>query len=726
MNTKNTTALIITSALAGGAAHGAIVYTNYNNLVIDGRDGAAEFDVSPDFNSHYFLLYQDSNSQKPEVRGDGINSFVLARTWQDTNNMDLNNRTYGGLPLTLGGVIVNSQMQDVNAAKQQNGITSLTIQTNGYFNERPDNNDDDTGGSKSMYDIGDWGNTTTNTAYVGLVMVNGAITNFAWVHFTWSDPSSSSQDSTVQLTLIDGAYESAPNIGIPTSAGTTNLPIVLNVPGSVTTYSGASFQLPAQVDYALGYQWQAGPVGSGVYTNLSDGGLISGSSTSVLTIKSATPAATADYVLVATNYAGAVTSSPPATVTILPPGPTPTTANGWFNAFQAQADMVYAGGQQNVSYQAANGKVYWLFNNLAEGTMDPTSDAFNSNVTLLDNKILLESGDSRVPTDLTPSAVDSLPTDSATYYFKDMFEANGNAYALLQKTDPFTHLNSLGSALAKYNIDSSGALAFLGYDATPASLADGGTNVVDIQWADSAVVQNGFVYFFGEHQPTDGIDSDGTFLARVPTANVENPNDWTFWNGTAWDVNETNVVPVITNSVSVVRLYNGAWVAVNKVLGMSGTNTYAYAAAEPQGPYTQQLLFTDPTPDAIGGVGTTTNSATGVDEYYYSVNPALHPEYPLNSGKLLVSIDYWDYSSSNYNIDDAGLFKPRFYEVTLTGLPVVISIQKVGANVVLNWSSGLLLQAPSLAGPWTTNSATSPYTLSPAGTSQMFYRVLAQ
>ena len=48
------------------------------------------------------------------------------------------------------------------------------------------------------------------------------------------------------------------------------------------------------------------------------------------------------------------------------------------------------------------------------------------------------------------------------------------------------------------------------------------------------------------------------------------------------------------------------------------------------------------------------------------------------------------------------------------------------ANVVLNWSSGLLLQAPSLAGPWTTNSATSPYTLSPAGTSQMFYRVLAQ
>jgi hypothetical protein len=74
----NTTVFLAISALAGGAAHGAIVYTNYNNLAIVGRNGSGAFDLSTTNSSHFSLLYQDSNSQKPEVRGDGINSFVLA------------------------------------------------------------------------------------------------------------------------------------------------------------------------------------------------------------------------------------------------------------------------------------------------------------------------------------------------------------------------------------------------------------------------------------------------------------------------------------------------------------------------------------------------------------------------------------------------------------------------------------------------------------------------
>src|SRR5689334_11531952 len=123
--TKNTTAFLLTSALAGGAAHGAVVYTNFNNLTIYGRDGTDAFDLSPDLNSHFSLLYQDANSQKPEVRGDGINSFVLARTWQNTNNMDQNARNYGGLPVTPGGVMVDGRMRDVNPSKQQNGVTNL-------------------------------------------------------------------------------------------------------------------------------------------------------------------------------------------------------------------------------------------------------------------------------------------------------------------------------------------------------------------------------------------------------------------------------------------------------------------------------------------------------------------------------------------------------------------------------------------------------------------------
>lgn len=56
-------------------------------------------------------------------------------------------------------------------------------------------------------------------------------------------------------------------------------------------------------------------------------------------------------------------------------------------------------------------------------------------------------------------------------------------------------------------------------------------------------------------------------------------------------------------------------------------------------------------------------------------------------------------------------------------LNVTISVQPVGANLQLTWSAGaMLLQAPSLTGPWTTNSlATSPYTVTPSA-GQRFYR----
>jgi hypothetical protein len=56
-------------------------------------------------------------------------------------------------------------------------------------------------------------------------------------------------------------------------------------------------------------------------------------------------------------------------------------------------------------------------------------------------------------------------------------------------------------------------------------------------------------------------------------------------------------------------------------------------------------------------------------------------------------------------------------------LAVKIDIQSIGGGQLqLTWPSGILLQATSLNGPWTTNSATSPYTLTPTG-AQKFYRV---
>jgi hypothetical protein len=58
--------------------------------------------------------------------------------------------------------------------------------------------------------------------------------------------------------------------------------------------------------------------------------------------------------------------------------------------------------------------------------------------------------------------------------------------------------------------------------------------------------------------------------------------------------------------------------------------------------------------------------------------------------------------------------------------PVTVGVQKlVSGQVQVQWTTGTLLQAPSLLGPWTTNSSPSPYVFTPSAP-QMFYKVQTQ
>lgn len=107
----------------------------------------------------------------------------------------------------------------------------------------------------------------------------------------------------------------------PLSAPT--LPQIAVQPASQSVYAGTTAQLSvAASGYpAVSYQWLAGAVGGGIYTNLTDGEDISGSKGSTLTIANVTYANGADYVVAVSNTVGAVTSAPPATLTVLAPVP---------------------------------------------------------------------------------------------------------------------------------------------------------------------------------------------------------------------------------------------------------------------------------------------------------------------------------------------------------------------------------------------------------------------
>lgn len=100
-------------------------------------------------------------------------------------------------------------------------------------------------------------------------------------------------------------------------------------PAAQTNFTGGrtSFFVPA-AGCSLSYQWKAGAIGSGVYTNLTDGGNLWGATTPTLTITNLAINQTADYVLEVSNTAGTAATTPMSLVVqhAVITGPTPAAA----------------------------------------------------------------------------------------------------------------------------------------------------------------------------------------------------------------------------------------------------------------------------------------------------------------------------------------------------------------------------------------------------------------
>ena len=97
-------------------------------------------------------------------------------------------------------------------------------------------------------------------------------------------------------------------------------PVITNEPASQTTYSGqtVSFSVGSAGPGPFSYQWQATNSAADGFTNLMNGGQISGATTNVLTITNASSNWALAYQVVVTDSYGSVTSNPAATLTVLP------------------------------------------------------------------------------------------------------------------------------------------------------------------------------------------------------------------------------------------------------------------------------------------------------------------------------------------------------------------------------------------------------------------------
>jgi len=189
MKTKQSVALVSVSALAAGMAEGAVIYSGPLNLQQDFDSlGRQPVDMTGDALSDFTFGYEAS-ATKPYV---DARTYVSTEIPVQSGWVSILGKANRGLPVTPAGTMIDASYASVYPA---------TSDKRGYFF----NDDGDTL-------AGDWSNTEINQGFVGIELNLGGQTHYGWLQFIdnpTADP--------VNLTLVDWAYESTPEMGIETA-----------------------------------------------------------------------------------------------------------------------------------------------------------------------------------------------------------------------------------------------------------------------------------------------------------------------------------------------------------------------------------------------------------------------------------------------------------------------------------------------------------------------------
>ena len=352
-------------------------------------------------------------------------------------------------------------------------------------------------------------------------------------------------------------------------------------------------------------------------------------------------------------------------------GVTPTSAAGFYQMFQDKNDLTWSGSDQFTSYKA-NGFQYWLFGDTILGT-ENAAGGYDGGWTMIGNSILLQQGDLLVPALASGSSLavpDPATRDSSNlerYWTQGMFAANGFVYVLAQRVrNTSSGFEIVGGELAKFSQDATtGKLTFKSMIVLPSTGQPEVPGPKGIQWCSDAVVSaGGYVYIFGATRAEGNpYVIHFSYVMRVPTASVENVSAWRFYKASTgtWvdkiDQLDQDVVnqpdAIFASQASSVRWINSKWVEIDKPWNGWGVDVKIRTASTPMGPWTEATLFQSP-------------EGTFEGLPYETYAPQLHPEFPLGSGKVLVSI------ARNFKNGDlptigsnADLYKAEFYEFTI-------------------------------------------------------------
>ena len=150
-----------------------------------------------------------------------------------------------------------------------------------------------------------------------------------------------------------------------------------------------------------------------------------------------------------------------------------------------------------------------------------------------------------------------------------------------------------------------------------------------VNWGAAATVSGDWYHVYGTRLTGEPFEfGRELYVARIPVADPADRDTWRFWDGTRWQADIGAAAPVlaadggVSQTLSVDEV-DGTWVAVSKRGGDLGDFVWTWTAPGPTGPWTPSRALPAP---------------AGYDTGLLTYAPLAHPEVPLSSGGLLVSV----------------------------------------------------------------------------------------
>jgi hypothetical protein len=450
------------------------------------------------------------------------------------------------------------------------------------------------------------------------------------------------------------------------ASGVTNFSPAIEwqpVSESLFTAQTAQFMAVAGSSQPLTYQWMEGITGSGgPYTNLTDGGQISGSQTPVLTITNVTTTNALDYVVLITNILGSVQSSAATLSVSSSLGP----ETNWVTVTSESS------GDWNTSI--------WSPGNTNATPTEPASTAAEYLGSTFE---------------ILPGGLVRTPASASTATFPGNVLTIDGQGALGGSGGPSASLN--GILYLKQ--------ASIGYlNFADLKMNGGGINVQNsgeaIFTGEMDIDSNTPIFYSGSNQHGTTINSTLTGSATIQYWNYGSGFQPTYSQG--------------LNIAGTANTFNGQWqvmagVIVGSSLNCLGTNTVTVST---NAGYETTYNVTNPAASLIilssGRIYLHQNDIFGhVIIYGTNMPPGTYTIAQLNHAYPTNFPGSWtQQSGSSFSATNA----TATITIPFSGTPG-LSESFTGSNFQLVYSNGVLLQATNILGPWVTNPAVSPVTI---------------